>query len=103
MTTPSFLLSSEADKDFERITDYLIENVSEETALQVIERLEDAMDKLAASPEMGHLREDLAPEPLRFWYVKPHLIIYRPNSSPLEIVRVLHASRDVAAILSGEG
>ena len=61
------------------------------------------MDKVASQPGMGHLREDLADEPLRFWYVKPHLVIYRPETAPLEIVRVLHASRDIAQLLEEDG
>ncbi len=48
---------------------------------------------------MGHLREDLAEEPLRFWPVYSYLIIYRPDSRPLEIVRVLHGARDVRNLL----
>ena len=48
---------------------------------------------------MGHLREDLAREPLRFWPVYSYLIIYRPDSRSLEIVRVLHGARDVKNLL----
>ncbi len=48
---------------------------------------------------MGHLRQDLADEPLRFWAVYSYLIIYREDSDPLEIVRVLHGARDVKSLL----
>ena len=34
---------------------------------------------------MGHLRQDLADEPLRFWAVYSYLIIYREDSDPLEM------------------
>jgi antitoxin ParD1/3/4/toxin ParE1/3/4 len=57
------------------------------------------MRRLAQTPGMGHLREDLADEPLRFWPVYSYLIIYRPETDPLEIVRVLHGARDVRAVL----
>jgi antitoxin ParD1/3/4/toxin ParE1/3/4 len=59
------------------------------------------MRKLARIPGMGHSREDLADESLRFWPVYSYLIIYRPESRPLEVVRVLHGSRDVRRILEG--
>ena len=49
-------------------------------------------------PGLGHLREDLADEPLRFWPVYAFLIIYRP-ARPLEVLRVLHAARDVRRLL----
>jgi antitoxin ParD1/3/4/toxin ParE1/3/4 len=47
---------------------------------------------------MGHLREDLADEALRFWRVYSYMIIYRPDSQPLEIVRVLHGARDTSTL-----
>jgi hypothetical protein len=47
---------------------------------------------------MGHYRGDLVAEPLRFWRVREYLIIYRSEKRPLEIVRVLHAKRDVRAL-----
>jgi plasmid stabilization system protein ParE len=37
---------------------------------------------------------------LRFWTVYSYLIIYRAEARPLEIVRVLHASRDIQKLLS---
>jgi antitoxin ParD1/3/4/toxin ParE1/3/4 len=58
------------------------------------------MRRLAEMPEMGHLREDLAEEPLRFWPVYSYLIIYRPDRNPLEVVRVLSGYRDIADLLS---
>lgn len=42
---------------------------------------------------------DLASESLRFWPVYSYLIIYRPNSEPIEVVRVLHGARDISAIM----
>lgn len=57
------------------------------------------MRKLAEFPGLGHVREDLAEEPLRFWAVYSYLIIYRSNQRPIEIIRVLHGAQDVRAIL----
>jgi antitoxin ParD1/3/4/toxin ParE1/3/4 len=57
------------------------------------------MHRLAEMPLLGHLRQDLTAEPLRFWQVYSFLIIYRPEKSPLEVVRVLHAARDVRRLL----
>jgi antitoxin ParD1/3/4/toxin ParE1/3/4 len=58
-----------------------------------------AMEQLSRFPEMGHLREDLTSEPFRFWPVYSYLIVYLPETNPLQIVRVLRASRDVSAML----
>ncbi len=68
---------------------------------KIIDDLYKNIHRLAAMPGMGHLREDLAPEPLRFWPVRRrYLIIYRPDTSPIEIVRVLSGYRDIQTLLS---
>lgn len=60
------------------------------------------MERLAEAPGLGHFREDLAPEPVRFWPVYSYLIVYLPDSDPLQVLRVLHGARDVAAIFGGQ-
>ena len=57
------------------------------------------MRRLAEFPRTGHFREDLADKSLRFWPVYSYLIVYRPESRPLQIIRVLHGARDVRRIL----
>jgi antitoxin ParD1/3/4/toxin ParE1/3/4 len=51
---------------------------------------------------MCHLREDLADEPVGFWSVYPSLIVYDPETQPLQILRILHSARDVRRILDQE-
>ena len=58
---------------------------------------------LAEGPLRGHSREDLTKHPLRFWTVQPYpnyIIVYHPKTDPLQIIRVLHGTRNIAAILS---
>ena len=57
------------------------------------------MQRLAENPGIGHVRSDLTDEDVRFWPVFKYLVIYRPETAPLEIVRVLHGRRDVERIL----
>jgi plasmid stabilization system protein ParE len=57
---------------------------------------------LAEGPLRGRTREEITPLPLRFWTVQAfpnYIIVYDPRSDPLQIIRVLHGSRDVLAIL----
>ena len=54
---------------------------------------------LAHNPELGHVRHDLTSKSVRFWTVYSYLIIYDPESRPLEVVRILSGYRDVAALL----
>lgn len=95
-----YLLAPEASADLEEIADYIaLDNPA--AARRVLAALQAAMRKLAATPGLGHLRLDLAPEPLRFWQVYSYLIVYRPER-PLQVARVLHAARDARAILGTE-
>src|SRR5262245_40704336 len=93
-----YVLSPEARADLEEIIDFIAEdNLS--AAERVLQKLRAAMERLAEMPLLGHLRSDLTREPLRFWQVYSYLIIYRPEKRPLEIVRLLHSSRDVQYLL----
>jgi antitoxin ParD1/3/4 len=61
-----------------------------------------ACDLLADSPFMGRTRKDVTPLPLRFWIVHPYpnyLIVYDPESKPLQIIRILHGARDLPSAL----
>ena len=48
---------------------------------------------------MGRARPDLIDLPVRFWTLGKYLIIYRAETSPIEIVRVINAYRNIAAVL----
>src|SRR5580700_9594621 len=50
-------------------------------------------------PQGGRWRRDLTEAEVRFLAVYSHLIVYRPETEPLQIVAILHAHRDVAKIL----
>ncbi|MEM7354154.1 MAG: type II toxin-antitoxin system RelE/ParE family toxin [Acidobacteriota bacterium] len=94
-----FILSPEARDDLFEIADYIARD-NPKAARRVVQEIRRAMERLAQMPMIGHLREDLTGEPLRFWPVFSYLIIYRPESKPLQIARVLHGARDVSSILS---
>ena len=67
------------------------------------DRLLDALGErcglLAATPRLGPARPDLAPD-LRHSVLGNLLILYREISGGVEIVRVLHARRDLTALFS---
>lgn len=100
--TSRFIISPAARSDLDLIWEYYaVEIQNPEIADRINDELFQAMRKLAITPGMGHLRNDLARELLRFWCVRSYLIIYRCKpSAPLEIVRILHGARDVRAILN---
>jgi plasmid stabilization system protein ParE len=89
-----FVLSPAATADIEQIEAFLDEHAPHATDA-VLDSLRDAMRRVAARPGIGHLREDLTEEPLRFLPVWSYLVIYR-LTDPVEVVRVVHGARDVA-------
>ena len=62
-------------------------------------RSKPTMHKLAKAPGIGHMREELADRRHRFFLVYSYLIVYRYETKPLQVIRVLHAARDVQSIL----
>jgi antitoxin ParD1/3/4/toxin ParE1/3/4 len=96
-----YRLTPSAAGDLDAIYEHIAaDNVP--AAGRLLQRFTEAFRRLAEMPGMGHLREDLTDEPFRFWVVSSHLIIYRPDTEPLEILRVVHGARDVASLLDDE-
>lgn len=94
-----YVLADAARSDLIEIWDYLAEHSGMDVADRILTDLQETMGKLAENPLVGHRREDLTDLPVRFHLIHPYLIIYKPDSTPLAIAHVFHASRDVFAIL----
>jgi plasmid stabilization system protein ParE len=93
-----YQISRPARQDLIDIRNFIAKD-NRAAARKVLTRIRAACRMLAKRPQVGHLRTDLASEPLRFWPVYSYLIIYRPGSRPIEVVRVLHGARDISAIM----
>ena len=94
MVKNQFILTSQAKQDIKDIWLY-ITNDSIRAADNVLEYLEQAFYKLANNPNIGSKREDLTNKPLRFWIVYNYYIIYDPNTSPLQILRIISSYRNI--------
>jgi plasmid stabilization system protein ParE len=94
-----YILSPEAQQDLRDIREYLHREAGLTMARHVLREITTAMRFLSFMPGAGHLRQDLTAEPVKFWQVFAYLIVYDPVARPIGIARVLHGSRDVAAIL----
>jgi plasmid stabilization system protein ParE len=91
-------LSPEALNDLELIRDFIaIDDAN--AADRTIDQFFEAFEQLAVWPKSGHVRSDLTPKNVRFWPVASYLIVYRDHSGGIQIVAVLHGSRDVPTIL----
>ena len=96
-----FRITPAALADLTDIRDYLRGTAGPDVAARVLSDLYDAMVNVASRPDLGHARPDLTTEPLLFFLVFRYLVIYRTDRPILEVVRVLHSARNVAAIVSG--
>jgi toxin ParE1/3/4 len=92
--------SPEAEADLVEIITFIAAD-NPAAARKLIGDIRNACAKLAEMPSLGHRRKDLTPDPeVLFFCVRSHyLVIYRKDTSPLQIARVLHGSRDVSAEL----
>ena len=97
-----FILSSPATHDLDEILSYVLEHSGEQRAEHVAERFNEAFQKLADNPGLGHRREDLTPSPVLFFSVWSWLVIYKADTKSLEVARVVHAARDVETLLREE-
>ncbi len=96
-----FVLTKRAKLDIDEIWDYLAaDNIA--AAERVITALQGATIRIGKNPGIGHWREELADKRHRFFLVYSYLIVYRENTKPLQIIRVLHANRDIRSLLGLE-
>jgi len=94
MTGP-FILTPSAARDLDEILEYVMPHGGVDHALHVHDRLYEGFLRIAAQPGIGHVRDDLADESLRVWAVFSYLIIYRPETKPVQILRVIHGACDL--------
>jgi plasmid stabilization system protein ParE len=93
-----FALTSEAQRDLIAIQDYIAQD-NPAAARHVIDQCFACFSKLAASPLLGHTREDLTSRAVRFWNVYSYMIVYDPQTNPISIIRVLSGYRDLSSLL----
>lgn len=93
-----FILTSRAERDLNLIWDYIATD-NEKAANRVLKALETAIRRLAKNLLVGHWCEDLADKRHRFLPVYSSLIVYRYETKPLQVIRILHAARDVQNLL----
>jgi plasmid stabilization system protein ParE len=94
-----YVLAPQAARDLAQIWCYIRKESSQETADRVESVIRSKFAYLAEFPHGGHWRRDLTDAEVRFLSVYSYLIVYRPETKPLQIVAILHAHRDRAKIL----
>lgn len=88
-----FRISRQAEQDLEDIWFYLAQK-NELLADQKIGQILDKFPMLSRFPDMGRNR-DYVSIGVRSFPVKPYIIFYTHITDGIEIVRILHQSRDI--------
>ena len=94
-------LTPQAIKDLDAIWLTIAED-SRDAAERVEMEILATCHRLARHPRMGTKRQDITVLPVRFWTVTKfpnYVIVYRPETVPLQVVAVLHGRRDLRDVL----
>ncbi len=96
----------DASLDIDRHVDYLLQN-NPEAAMRFFDAARQTFATLARIPSMGRVyREgEDATQDIRKWTVKGfknYIILYRFDSTLIEIIRVPHAAQDIDRFLEAE-
>jgi plasmid stabilization system protein ParE len=96
-----FQLTPQATEDLDAIWWFIAEdnrNAADRVELEIVATCR----RLAKHPLMGTKRQDITPLAVRFWTVTKfpnYVIVYRPETVPLQVVAVLHGKRDLKEVL----
>lgn len=91
-------LTRRAARDLHGAWSFVAET-NKSAADRLLADIERAVEHLAEFPESGRNRLDDLGRPLRSFAVRGYIIFYRRSGASIEIIRVLHGSRDIGSIL----
>jgi toxin ParE1/3/4 len=96
----SYTLTVPAKADLLEILAYIaVDNV--DAALSMYDRFYGCFEMLAVSPAAGRRREELEAG-LRSFPLGSYVVFYRARLETIEVIRVLHGSRDIDALFNAE-
>ena len=96
-----YRFTPQALNDLFEIWSYIAQDNSQ-AADRVEQAIYKACELLAESPLAGTVRKDLTSLPVRFWLVPQfpnYFIVYDPGAKPLEVIRILHRTRNITSII----
>ena len=88
-----YRVSDAARSDLDEIWLYIAQD-NPDAAERFVRSLVSRFPMLAGMPKMGRPREELAPR-LHSFALGNYVIFYRPMDNGIEVVRVLHGTRDL--------
>ena len=88
-----YKISQLAEQDLEDIWVYIAQS-NQIAADKQIANILNRLPMLAQFPDLGQMRDDLG-EKLRSFPLKPYIVFYTKLDDGIEVVRILHQSRDI--------
>jgi len=95
----SYLLSESARSDVLSIRDYTEYHWGKKQANKYLSELEQRLEWLADSPELGKKRDEIKDGYLSFPQGR-HIIFYRTAASGIEVLGIVHQSEDIDSHLA---
>jgi len=92
-----YVLHADAQSDLAQIWLYTRQEWSERQADKYLAEVLDCIDWLADNPLLGRAADDIRPG-YRKHLSNAHLIFYIVERTGIEVIRVLHASRDIGEV-----
>lgn len=94
-----YTISQKARSDIAEIISYIAKE-NPPAARKLLADVMDACLSIGRNPQIGQQRSDLTSRDVRFFIVqRNYVIIYSANHSPVRIVRVYNAARNISNIL----
>jgi plasmid stabilization system protein ParE len=100
-TNAPFQLTPQATEDLDAIWWFIAEG-NQDAAERVETEILATCRRLAKHPRMGTKRQDITTLPVRFWTITKfpnYVIVYRPETVPLQVVAILHGKRDMKEVM----
>jgi len=98
-------LTPRALSDLDEIWDFIAGD-SVNAANRVESAIFSACLRLANHPMLGSKRSEITALPVRFWTVPrfpSFIVVYRPDTRPLQVVAILHGKRNLKSALDEPG
>ncbi len=93
-----------ADRDLDAALAFLLREGAQAAARQLLEEFEAALSRIAGRPAIGSPRYGHLLPGLRFWRLRRHsyLVFYVQQTGFIDVLRILHAKRDIPAALGDD-
>lgn len=96
------VLTEDAQRDLEELYDYIAQHDAPGKAAQVLDRIEETLERLCAFPERGTYPKELLALGMRDYrqiYFKPYRMIYRIMERRIYVYLIADGRRDMQTLL----